>query len=89
MSVLGAGATSGFDPGGLGPSDAIAFPNLYQLFGSEGNATAARIHSSIASWAASQAGSGLSAEALQRIFQVQANLITTNNGVSHRVCEHL
>jgi hypothetical protein len=29
-------------------------------------------------------GSGLSAEALQQIFQVQANLITNNNGVFAR-----
>ncbi|KAF8801020.1 FAD/NAD(P)-binding domain-containing protein [Phlegmacium glaucopus] len=65
--------------GGSGSSDAIAFPNLYQLFGSQGNATAARIQSSIATWAASQATSGLSAEALQQIFQVQANFITNNN----------
>ncbi|KAF8815895.1 alcohol oxidase [Phlegmacium glaucopus] len=78
MSTLGAGG-NGFDVGGSGPSDAIAFPNLYQLFGSQGNATAARIQSSIATWAASQAGSGLSAGALQQIFQVQANLITNNN----------
>jgi len=81
MSNLGAGG-NGFDVGGRGPSDAIAFPNLYQIFGSQGNATAARIQSSIATWAASQAGSALSAEALQQIFQVQANLITNNNGVS-------
>lgn len=82
MSTVGA-AGNGFDVGGQGPSDAVAFPNLYQLFGpAEGNATATRIRSSIASWAASQAGSGLSAEALQQIFQVQADLIINNNGMS-------
>lgn len=81
MSALGA-AGNGFDLGGQGPSDAIAYPNLYQLFGPEGNATATRIRSSIASWAASQAGSGLSAEALQQIFQVQADLIINDNGMS-------
>ena len=79
MSILGAGG-NGFDVKGLGPSDAIAYPNLNQLFGSEGSAIATRIQSSIASWATSQAGSGLSAEALQEIFQVQADLIINNNG---------
>ena len=79
MSILGAGG-NGFDVKGLGPSDAIAYPNLNQLFGSEGSAIATRIQSSIASWATSQAGSGLSAEALQEIFQVQADLIVNNSG---------
>ena len=88
MNILGAGG-NGFNLGGSGPSDAIAFPNLYQLFGSEGNATAARIQSSIASWAASQASPGLSAKALQQIFQVQANLIIHNNGVCPYVRERL
>ena len=79
MNVLGAGG-NGFDVKGLGPSDAIAYPNLNQLFGFEGSAIATRIQSSIASWATSQAGSGLSAEALQEIFQVQADLIVNNSG---------
>ena len=79
MNVLGAGG-NGFDVKGLGPSDAIAYPNLNQLFGSEGSSIATRIQSSIASWATSQAGSGLSAEALQEIFQVQADLIVNNSG---------
>ena len=87
MSVLGARG-NGFDVGGRGPSDVIAYPNLHELFGSKGDATAAHIQSSIASWATSQAGSGLSAEALQQIFQVQADLITNNKGVSC-ICEHL
>jgi len=78
MSTLGAGG-NGFDLGGRGPSDAIAFPNLYQIFGSNSDATVNRIRSSLASWAASQAGSGLSAAALQQIFQVQADLIINNN----------
>jgi choline dehydrogenase len=77
MSNMGAG--SNVDPGGSGPTDAIAYPNLYQIFGSAANATASRIQSSIAAWAASQASPGVSAAALQQIFQVQANLITNNN----------
>ncbi|KAF8961146.1 hypothetical protein BDZ97DRAFT_1940106 [Flammula alnicola] len=78
MSTLGAGG-NGFDEGGSGPTDAIAYPNLYQIFGSTANATVSRINSSIAAWASSQASPGLSADALQQIFQVQANLIINNN----------
>ncbi|KAF8154930.1 hypothetical protein B0H34DRAFT_783908 [Crassisporium funariophilum] len=78
MNIFGAGGND-FDLGGRGPSNAIAYPNLYQIFGSSANATGSRIQSSIATWAASQAGSGLSANALQQIFQVQADLIINNN----------
>src|SRR3954464_8542962 len=78
MSTLGAGG-NGFDLRGRGPSDAIAYPNLYQIFGSNATAIVNRIRSSIPSWAASQAGSGLNAAALQQIFQVQADLIINNN----------
>ncbi|KAF8897995.1 hypothetical protein CPB84DRAFT_1815762 [Gymnopilus junonius] len=78
MSILGAGG-NGFDEGGSGPTDVIAYPNLYQIFGSSANAAVSHIQSSLAPWAASQAGNGLSAAALQQIFQVQANLIINNN----------
>jgi len=74
MSALGAKG-NGFNQGGRGPTDTIAFPNLYQVLGSNANATASRIRSSLASWAASQTGSGLSAAALQQIFKVQSDLI--------------
>ena len=78
MSVLGASG-NGFDQRGRGPTDAIAYPNIYQTLGSNANATVNKIKSSIASWAASQAASGLSADALQQIFQIQADLIINNN----------
>ena len=78
MSPMGANG-NGFNPGGRGPTDAIAYPNLYQIFGSNANATVSKIKSSIASWASSQATPGLTATALQQIFQVQANLIINNN----------
>jgi choline dehydrogenase len=78
MSTFGAKG-NGFDQGGRGPTDTIAYPNLYQVLGFNANATASRIRSSLASWAASQAGSGLSAAALQQIFEVQADLIIDNN----------
>ena len=80
MTTHGA-RSNGFDLGGRGPSDAIAYPNLYQVMGSQASATVTHIQQSIPSWAASQAGSGLSAAALQQIFQVQANLIINNNGL--------
>ncbi|KIJ96360.1 GMC oxidoreductase [Laccaria amethystina LaAM-08-1] len=70
---------NGFDVGGRGPPNVIAFPNLYQVMSSQANATVTHIQQSIPSWAASQAGSGLSAAALQQIFQVQTNLIIGNN----------
>ncbi|TFK33762.1 hypothetical protein BDQ12DRAFT_766091 [Crucibulum laeve] len=78
MNSLGAGG-NGFNTGGRGPSDAIAYPNLYQVFGNEANATINRIRSSLSAWASSQAGSGLSASALEQIFEVQADLIINNN----------
>jgi choline dehydrogenase len=81
MNSLGAGGT-GFNPGGRGPSDAIAFPNIYQTFGSQASAMVQQIQSSIPSWAQSQAGSALNATALQTIFQVQADLIINKNGGS-------
>ncbi|KAJ2923425.1 hypothetical protein H1R20_g13669, partial [Candolleomyces eurysporus] len=81
MSQLGAGG-NGFNPGGRGPSNVIAYPNLYQLFGSQASTQVNRIRSSLASWAATEATtSGLSASALQQIFQIQADLIINNNGI--------
>ncbi|GLB41356.1 putative GMC oxidoreductase family protein [Lyophyllum shimeji] len=78
QSALGA-RSNGFDVGGRGPSDAIAFPNLYEVFGSAADTTAAKIRAGIAGWAANQTGAGLNAEALQTIFGVQADLIINNN----------
>lgn len=80
MSQFGANG-NGFNPGGRGPSNVIAYPNLYQLFGSQASTQVNRIRSSLASWAATEATtSGLSASALQQIFQIQADLIINNNG---------
>jgi choline dehydrogenase len=79
MSILGARG-DGFSPGGRGPSDAIAFPTLYQVFGNAAGTVVQKMWSSIPTWAASQAGSGLSAEALETVFNVQADLIISKNG---------
>ncbi|THH30273.1 hypothetical protein EUX98_g3938 [Antrodiella citrinella] len=78
MNSLGAHG-NGFDKDGRGPSDCIAFPNIYQAFGSQANATVQKIQSSLSTWAQSQANSALSADALQQIFQVQADLIINDN----------
>jgi hypothetical protein len=86
MNWLGAKG-NGFDPDGHGPTDAIAFPNLSQIFGTQANATAQRIRSSLASWAVSQAGYALSAAALQEIYGVQANLIVNNSGMPDLVTD--
>ncbi|KAF7374150.1 Glucose oxidase [Mycena sanguinolenta] len=79
MNALGANAISSFNPGGQGPSDAIAYPNIYQLFGSQASTKVAQIQGNLSAWAASQASSALSASALQQIFQVQADLIINSN----------
>ncbi|KAJ6555221.1 GMC oxidoreductase-domain-containing protein [Mycena vulgaris] len=78
MNSLGANG-NGFDKGGNGPSDAIAFPNIYQLFGSQASAKVSQIQGNLSTWATSQAGSALSAAALQQIYQVQADLIINKN----------
>ncbi|KAJ7273830.1 hypothetical protein C8J57DRAFT_1062900, partial [Mycena rebaudengoi] len=75
INSLGANG-NGFDKGGRGPSDCIAFPNIYQLFGSQASAKVSQIQSSLATWATSQATSALSAAALQ------TNLIINKNGTT-------
>ncbi|KAF8318326.1 uncharacterized protein EI90DRAFT_2941968 [Cantharellus anzutake] len=78
LTAQGARGT-GFNVGGSGPSDVIAFPNIYQLFGSSAQTMVTHIKSSLSAWASSQAGNALSAVALQKIYQIQANLIIYNN----------
>jgi hypothetical protein len=84
--VFGAGG-NGFNPGGKGPSNVIAYPNVYQLFGSQASSIVSKIRSSIASWAAAEQGSAYSAAALQEIFQIQANLIVNNSGETQRLSD--
>lgn len=71
---------NGFDLDGLGPSDAIAFPNIHELFGEGADASIAKIRGSVKTWAASQAHNALSAEALETIFAIQADLIVNDLG---------
>lgn len=82
QTAMGAGS-NGFNSGGNGPSDVIAYPNLYQLFGDQGNSMASTIQTSINTWAASQASNALSQAALQTIYQVHADLIVNKNGTDH------
>ena len=79
INSLGADG-NGFDTGGRGPTDAIAFPNIRQLFGTKADASIQKIRSSLSQWAQSQSGNALSKEALQQIFEIQAGLIIDNNG---------
>jgi choline dehydrogenase len=71
---------NGFNKGGSGPSDAIAYPNLYQVFGSQATSAVQTILSSLPTWASSQAANALSAAALEQIYQVQAGLIINSSG---------
>ncbi|GAW00623.1 alcohol oxidase [Lentinula edodes] len=82
MNSLGAGGN--FDYGGEGPSDCIAYPNIYQVFG--WNETALQVavdqlnDSSVrSSWAASQSASADSQAALEKNYEVQAGLILNGN----------
>ncbi|KAJ6628559.1 hypothetical protein B0H10DRAFT_1940393 [Mycena sp. CBHHK59/15] len=71
---IAAGGT-GFPFNGTGPNNAIAFPNLFQIFGDASEAKVAEIEASLGAWAASQAEHGLSAAALETVFRAQADLI--------------
>ncbi|TFK70863.1 glucose oxidase [Pluteus cervinus] len=83
LSIFGAGG-NGFNLGGTGPSNVIAYPNLHQVFANDQtkiNAATAKLQNNLASWATSQAASGgaVDAPSLQTIYQVQAGLILNNN----------
>lgn len=79
MSAVGANKTN-FDIGGRGPSDSIAFPNIYQVFGDDAKNQIENMKKLIPQWAESQAKNGLNAKALQKIFEVQADLIIKHKG---------
>lgn len=77
-----------YNRGGRGPTDAIAFPNIHQLFGDGADASIAKIRGSVNAWAALQAHNALSAAALEKIFKVQAGTIIDDlgTGQSREVC---
>ena len=73
-------STPGFDPEGSGPADVIAFPSLSQLFGNKTKEFAQNLADSIPQWAKTQSVNGISADALQTIFEAQAKPILHDNG---------
>ena len=79
QNVLGA-QSNGFDWGGRGPSNVIAFPNIYQLLNSTASSVISSIYSSLGTWAVSQGTNALSTSALQQIYDVQTDLIVNHNG---------
>ena len=81
QSVLGAHG-NGFNVTSSGLTEAIAFPNIYQLFGTNANEAIQKIKSSLSSWAVSQATSAFSADALRTLLEAQADGII--NGRSAR-----
>ncbi|KAJ7291502.1 hypothetical protein C8J57DRAFT_1273248 [Mycena rebaudengoi] len=85
---IGAGGTN-FSFNGTGPNDAIAFPNIFQLFGDGANAKVAEIRASLRMWAASQADHALSAAALETILRLQADLIIKHKAPSFGMAKEL
>ena len=79
MTSLGAGG-NGFDWGGQGPSDVIAYPNINELYGSGAQDAINDINANYANWAQQQAANGASAAALTTIFGIQKDLIVNKKG---------
>lgn len=89
LTAIGHPATSSFNPGGRGPAEVIAYPDLDQLFSStaggngtaEGSAAAVKswVQGSVGEWARREAVNGLSESALQTIFGVQAGMVVNGS----------
>lgn len=80
MNSLGAHAVNGYNAGGRGPSDAIAYPNIYQVYGNDAASVVSSMSSKLNSWAESESKHGrLSKESLSTIFEVQRKLIVDKN----------
>ena len=62
--------------------EALAFPNIHQLFGEGADASIAKIRGSLKSWAQSEAHNALSVEALETILTIQAEVIVNGSGQS-------
>jgi hypothetical protein len=75
-----AASGTGFPIDGRGPDNAMAFPNLFQLFGNASDAKVKEIENGIKGWAASQAANAHSAAALETIFRAQADIILEDKG---------
>jgi len=81
MSSLGASG-NGFDVGGRGPSDVIAFLNIDELYGSKAQDAINDMNANYSNWAQQQAAHGASAAALTTIFGIQKDLIINKKGQS-------
>lgn len=79
MNSLGASAISSYDADGRGPSDAIAYPNIYEVFGDQATAAISKMTGNLSNWAQSQQGNALSAAALTTIYGIQRDLIVNSN----------
>lgn len=82
MSVLGAhGKELGKE--GEGPSDVIAFPNLFELFGhQEAEKVVTYMWNNLDAWADSQKGHALSKEALKTVYELQWDFIVSKRGAA-------
>ncbi|KAH9920533.1 alcohol oxidase [Epithele typhae] len=78
LNTIG-GPMNGFDVGGLGPKDAIAFPSVRELFGVDADDAIAKLQESLPFFAQTQAHNALSAEALRTIFELQAKTLINDN----------
>ncbi|KAH9920535.1 alcohol oxidase [Epithele typhae] len=78
QSVI-AGPTNGFDIGGQGPPDAIAFTSIRELFGVFADDAIAKLQESLPYFAQTQAHNGMSARSLQTIFELQAKTLIEDN----------
>ena len=87
MTSLGAGG-NGFDVGGQGPSDSIAFANIYEVYGNGAQAAIDDINANYATWAQQQAANAASAAALTTIFGIQKDLIVNKKGGSAPAPDH-
>jgi choline dehydrogenase len=73
---------NGFDVGGRGPSNVIAFANINEVYGSGAQDAINDINANYATWAKQQASRGASAAALTTIFGIQKDLIVNKKGRS-------
>ena len=80
LNLIG-GTMSGFDLGGLGPRNALGFPNIRELFGERADAAIVKIEGSLDVWAQSQAHNAHSVEALKTIYGIQARIIINDSGM--------
>jgi hypothetical protein len=58
----------------------MAYTNIYELFDSQADTMIQKLRSNLDAWAASQANNAINAAALQKIYQLQADLIIKDKG---------